>query len=180
MKDRIVVARYAEAFVGYARSTIGLPQALKEAQRLRSNVIRPNPEFLQFLLNPEITHAEKSGFIGTVLAEFPVELRRFTEFLVEKGRIDKLPDIIEYIRLTYAHQGETDALVRTAFPLDIEVVREIKATLESKLKRKFKFFIELDGSLLGGVQVIIGNTILDGSVRKRLSDLRKQLETIRV
>ena len=43
-----------------------------------------------------------------------------------------------------------------------------------------RFYIDLDGSLLGGVQVVIGNTIIDGSVRKRLDELKEKLTTIRM
>ncbi len=180
MTDKVIITRYAEAFIEYARETIGVERAVNEMRSLKINVLRQSPEFLEFLLSPEITHAEKLEFIDTVLADSLDEVRNFLKYLLEKGRFDKLTDIIEYIRVTYAHEGAVDALLRTAFPLDLEVIKEIEDTLERKLKQKFKFFIELDGRLLGGVQVVIGNMIYDGSVRKRLDDLREKLQQVRV
>jgi F0F1-type ATP synthase delta subunit len=53
--------------------------------------------------------------------------------------------------------------------------------LENKLHKKFKFYIDVDADLLGGVQVIMGDdTIIDGSVKKRLSDLKEKLRGVRV
>ena len=64
--------------------------------------------------------------------------------------------------------------------MDLELIREIKNNLEDKFKKKFKLYINLDGSLLGGIQVVIGNTVLDGSVRRRLDDLKEKLKALRV
>jgi len=57
---------------------------------------------------------------------------------------------------------------------------KIKKGLESKLNKKLKLVVGLDPGLLGGVQVTIGNTVIDGSVRRRLDDLKEKLETVRV
>jgi F-type H+-transporting ATPase subunit delta len=82
--------------------------------------------------------------------------------------------------VAYAHLGETEAVLKTSFPLDLDLIKEIKEKLEKKFNRNFRFYIDLDGSMLGGVQVIIGNTIIDGTVVRRLSDLREKLLTVRV
>ena len=59
MISQIVVKRYAEAYVGFARDTIGLEKGIEELKALRSNVIRDNPEFISFLENKEMTFAKK-------------------------------------------------------------------------------------------------------------------------
>jgi F-type H+-transporting ATPase subunit delta len=84
------------------------------------------------------------------------------------------------LRLTYAHEGEEEVLLRTGFPLDLDQIKRLEDKLREKYGKKFKFYINLDGSLLGGAQVIIGNTILDGSVRMRLLDLKEKLKGIEV
>jgi F0F1-type ATP synthase delta subunit len=63
----------------------------------------------------------------------------------------------------------------------VDLIKEIEDKLEEKLQKKFKFYIDLDADLMGGVQVIFGNnTIIDGSVRKRLADLKEKLRGVRV
>jgi len=180
MIDKIVTERYAEAFVGFAKETIGLEIALKDLRNLKNIVIHDNPEFLEFLSNLDISYTEKCEFIDKVLNDFSPEFRQFLKLLIEKERINKIEDIVQYIREKYSQGGKVPALLKTAFPLDLELIKIIKDKLESKLKKKFKLYIDLDGNLLGGVQVIIGNTVIDGSVRKRLDELKEKLMLARV
>ena len=178
MINRFIAKRYAEAFVGFAKETIGLEKALKDLEDLK-DILRENPEFLGTLRSPQLSYPEKCEFIDAVLKDgFSEETRSFLKVVLEKGRIDKIVDIAEYIRISYG--GEVEALIRTSFPLDLDLVREVEAGLEKKFNRKFKFFIGLDAELLGGLQVIIGNTVVDGSVRRRLDELREKLMTVRI
>ena len=181
MKDEIVVKRYADAFVKFSEETIGIQQAAQELKALKNIVIHDNPDFLVLLGNMEITVSEKCDFIDKVLSEgFSEETRQFLKLLIRKGRIDKILDITEHIRKKHSPGEEEEAVLRTSFPLDLELIREIKNNLEDKFKKKFKLYINLDGSLLGGIQVVIGNTVLDGSVRRRLDDLKEKLKALRV
>ncbi|MCX5706801.1 MAG: ATP synthase F1 subunit delta [Candidatus Omnitrophica bacterium] len=181
MRDRIIVKRYAEAFAGFAREGSGLEKVLGELKNLKNVVINENPDFLELLHGPAVPFSEKCDFIDRVLAEgFSLEVRQLLKLLLEKGRIDKLLGIMEYLRLTYSHGREEEALLKTAFPLDLKLIREIEERLERKLKKKLKFYIDLDPSLLGGVQVVVGNTIIDGSVRKQLDELGEKLMAIKV
>lgn len=180
MIEKIIVKRYAEAFIGYAKESIGIEKALLDLKNFKG-ILRENPELLEFLKSPEITHKEKFQVIDKVLNEdFSKEIGHFLKLLLEKGRIEKIRDIIEYTRITYSHKGESEVLIKTSFPLDLAVIKRIENKLEKKFNRKLKFYIDLDASLLGGLQITIGNTIIDGSVRRRLGELKEKLETIRI
>ncbi|MFH0855405.1 MAG: ATP synthase F1 subunit delta [Candidatus Omnitrophota bacterium] len=180
MREIIVVKRYSEAFMDFAKETIGLERAAEEFKTLKL-LMQANPEFKQLLGSFELSENEKVDFIDKVLGQdYSPEFRQFLKLLIQKNRIDKLHDIADYVRVAYAHLGETEAILRTSFPLDLDLVKEIKERLEKKFNRSFRFYIDLDGSMLGGVQVIIGNTIIDGTVARGLSDLREKLLTVRV
>jgi F-type H+-transporting ATPase subunit delta len=181
MKDEIVVKRYSEAFVKFCAPTVGVQKAAQELKSLKNEVIHDNPGFLGILESREVTFSEKNDFMDRVLAEgFSQETRQFIKLLLLKGRIDKILDITEYIRKKYSLGEELEAVLRTSFPLDLELIRTIKSRLEEKFKKKFKLYINLDGSLLGGIQVVVGNTVLDGSVRRRLDDLKEKLKALKV
>jgi F-type H+-transporting ATPase subunit delta len=181
IKDEIIVKRYADAFMGYLKENIGQEKGSQELKALRETVIRDNPEFMQFLESQEITYTEKCNLIDKIVRDgFSEEIRELLKLLLRKGRINKLADIMEYIRINYSYMGQEDVLLKTSFPLDVELIKTIENRLTGKFKKRFKFFIDLDGELLGGVQVIIRNTILDGSVRHRLDGLKEKLMTIRV
>ena len=180
MEDKLVVKRYADAFIELADKTIGLEKALEDCRNIKI-IIRHNRDFLKFLEIPETTYSEKLEFIDKVLGEdFSREFKQFLRLMLDRKRVDKIVDIADYIRMTYSHAGETEVLLKTTFPLELEIVQEIKDRVEEKLHKKTKFYIELDGSLLGGIQLVIGNTVIDGSVRRRLDDLREKLMTMGV
>jgi len=179
LQDKIIVKRYAEALVAFAKDTGGLERVLKDLKSLR-RAINDTPQLLDFLKSQEFSLLEKHHFIEEALKHYSQELREFLRLLLQKARINELPDIIEYVRIAYSYGEETEALLKTSFPLDLDLVKAIQKRLEDKFKKKFKFYLDLDGSLLGGVQVVIGNTIIDGSIRRRLDELKEKLLAIKV
>jgi F-type H+-transporting ATPase subunit delta len=181
MLERIAVKRYAEAFIDFAKDNIGIDKAAEDFKKLKGAILHDNPDFLKFLESPGIALSEKCAFIDKVLGEdFYEETRNFLKLLIEKERIGKLADIAEYIRLNYSHGRMTEALLRISSPFESGIIKGIEEKLEKKFGKKFKFRTELDASILGGIQVIIGNTIIDGSIRKRLDELRERLMSVRV
>lgn len=179
MKDSIIVKRYADAFMAYAKEGAGQERVYKDLKNLRT-IMRDNERFQEILYSPDINHAEKYAFLDKILQGFSEELRHFLKLLLEKGRIEKIPDIAEYIRVAYSHGKVVEALVKTTFPLEIEVMDKIKNRLEKKFNKRFKLYTDLDDSLLGGIQVIFENTIIDGTLRRRLCDLKEELLKLRV
>ena len=181
MQDEIIVKRYADAFMVFSREAGVQEKTIEDLKNLRNVVIHDNPEFLKVLESPEISFLEKCEFIDRILSEgFQEETRIFLKLLLEKSRIDKIIEIAEYIRSAYAYLGETAALLKTAYPLELGLIQTIKEKLEAKFRKKLKLYIELDGSLLGGIQVVIGNKVIDSSVKGRLEELKQRLLSVRV
>lgn len=180
IRNKMVVSRYAEAFLSFAQANCGLEKALEDLAVVK-NIIRDNPGFSDLMHNPEISYTEKCVIIDKAIRDgLSDEIRNFLKLLIEKKRFDIFLDAAEYLRAKYAHLGLVDVLLRTAFPLELDLIKKIEVVLKKRLKQDLKFYIDLDGSLLGGVQVVIGNTIIDGSVRKRLDELKDKLTTVRM
>ncbi|HNW38986.1 MAG TPA: ATP synthase F1 subunit delta [Candidatus Omnitrophota bacterium] len=180
IKDKAVVSRYGEAFISFARAGCGENKALEDLV-VAKNIIRDNPGFKELMDNPEISYAEKCLIVDEVVKDgVSDELRNFLKLLLEKRRFNILLEVAEYLRAKYSHHGQIDVLLKTAFPLDLDAIKRIEEALKNKYKQNLRFYIDLDGSLLGGVQVIIGNTIIDGSVKKRLEELRDKLITVKM
>jgi F-type H+-transporting ATPase subunit delta len=175
-----LINRYAEGFLEYAKETIGLEKALEELKKVK-DVFRDNPEFKEFLENPSINYIEKCSVIDDVLkAGFSQEIRNFLKLLLKKGRIDKFDSIAQYARIKYAHGEKLNALLYTSYFVDTQTLERLKNSLENKLKAKLQIYLNLAPDMLGGVRVIFGNKILDGSVRKRFEDLKTKLLAVKV
>lgn len=180
IKDAIISKRYADAFLAYAKETIGLQGGLDELHSAR-RIVNDNPELGNFLASREFTNTEKHNAIDAVFTDgFSEETRILIKLLVDRKHSELIGDIAEYARINYAHQGELDALLKTSYPLDTELLGRLKSALESKLEKRLHLYVELDSSLIGGVSVTIGNIVVDGSVRKRLEDLRDKLKVMKV
>jgi len=175
-----ITAIYAEGFLEYARDTIGFEKGLEELKDVKS-VFRDNPEFFSFLENPAIAYAEKCGTIETVLARaFSQNIRGFLKLLLKKGRMNIFANIAEYARIKYSHGKEIDAVINFSYPLSMREVQDIKDSLEKKLNKKLHLYLDMEPELLGGIRVNVGNIVIDGSVKKRLEDLKEKLAEARV
>lgn len=180
MKGQIVAKRYAEAFFSFSAGTIGRDAAVEELKKLKV-VLRQNPDFDAFLHNPEITLAEKVEVIEKALGKyFSSEMCIFLRYLLEKERFAQLDTICDYARVTYSHGQTVEAVLTTSYPVEIDMLQGIKDKLERVLRCKMNVYLNLDADILGGVQVRIGNRIIDGSIRRRLDELREKLMTTRV
>jgi len=176
----IVERIYAEAFLEYAAQTIGFNKGLEDILAVKG-VFRENPDLESFLENPAIMNREKSELVEKVFTDgFSQETRDFLKLLLRKGRIGTFTDIAEYARVKYSHGKEVDAVISASYPLDLDILESLKSVLESRLHKKLHLYSDLDPDLLGGVRVTVDNIVLDGSVKKRLQDMREKLMSARV
>lgn len=176
MKEALVAKRYADAFMSWTKNTIGREAAIQDVKNL-GRVIFDNPEFFDFLVNPGFTASEKETLVSRSLGSgFSGEMIVFLKLLIAKRRADILPWVIDYVRERYAHGEAVTAVLKSSYPLDLDIMAEIKTKLEGKLHKKLAMYTELDPDLKGGVQIMIGNTLIDGSIRHRLSDIKDKLK----
>ena len=175
MKNRLISKRYAEAYIAFAEPKTGMLRCVEDMKDIRT-VLRENPDFLHFLRAPEVPKEDKAGVLDRVLGDvLTQETRTFIKYLMDKGRVTILSSIAEYIRIVYSHGEVVDVVLRTTFPMELEIIGRIKAQVEVFASKKVNLYLELDPDLLGGAQLLIGNTIIDGSVRNRLMQLKKQM-----
>ena len=175
-----LIRRYANGFLEYARGTIGFEKGLAELKALKG-IFRDTPDFRKLLESPLVSYNEKCGIIEkTLSASFSRESREFLELLLKKGRIEHFVDIAEYARINYEHTDMVDALLDTSYPLDTELMELVKNKVEEKIDKKLHLHVNLDPDLLGCIKISIGNTIIDGSMKERLKELKEKLMNARI
>jgi F-type H+-transporting ATPase subunit delta len=175
MREKTVVTRYAEAYVSYALPQIGLPRVVED-MRVLDTLLRENPELENFLRAPDIPLEGKSEVLEKVLEGLLTETTQdFVKYLIVKGRIEHIRDIANHVRVVYSHGEVADVVLQTTFPLDLDLVERIKKTLARRTGKDVNLYLELTPELLGGIRIVIGNKVLDGSLRNRLDEMKKQL-----
>lgn len=181
MKEQIAGRRYAEGFLNRAKETIGLEKGFEGLTKIKQ-IISPDPEFKKFFENSEITYAQKVEVIDKAFkAGFPDEITDFLKLIIKKGRIEQLLEIVDCAKVIYYREkGIEKAVLKTTSPLNKELTQRIKDKLEEKLRKKLELEVQLDPDLIGGAQAIVGNIVIDGSVKKALAELKEKLMAIKV
>jgi len=139
--------------------------------------IAANPELLQFADNPKATPEQVLGVVASAHASpLPPHANNFLMALLENGRFTALPEIAKQFRsLANAQSGSSDAVVYSAFPIDGAALGNISAALEKRFGRKLQFTVQQDPSLIGGIRVVVGDEVLDTSVKARLEQMKVAL-----
>ena len=128
--------------------------------------------------DPNLSAAKVAGLILSVLAgKLTGEGENFVRVLAENGRLDVLAEIrSQYEVLKNEREGVVEAEVYTAFEMEQSQVADLVARLEKKTGRKVKARVSVDKSLIGGIKIVIGDKVIDGSARAQLAALETALK----
>jgi F-type H+-transporting ATPase subunit delta len=128
--------------------------------------------------DPNLPAAKVAGLILAILAgKLTGETENFVRVLAENGRLDVLAEIrTQYEVLKNDREGVVEAEVYTAFEMDPAQVADLVSRLEKKTGRKVKARVSVDKSLIGGVKIVIGDRVIDGSARAQLSALENAMK----
>ncbi len=96
--------------------------------------------------------------------------------VVDNGRLAVLPEIAaQFHALVNASSGVSDADIHSAFAIEPAQLPEVVAALEQRFKRKLNARVVIEPELIGGIRVVVGDEVLDTSVRARLEQMRVAL-----
>jgi F-type H+-transporting ATPase subunit delta len=174
MAEIATIARpYAEALFKASSSDLAGAGAWLE----KLAVIAANPELQQFADNPKVTTEQVLSVVADAFgAALPPAANNFLTALLENGRFTALPEIAKQFRaLANAQSGTSDAVVYSAFPIDDGSLATVAATLEKRFGRKLQVTVQQDPSLIGGIRVVVGDEVLDTSVKARLEQMKVAL-----
>jgi len=174
MAELATIARpYAEAL--FKASCADLNGAAVWVEALQE--IAKNAQLQQFADNPNITHSQVFDVItGVAKVALPEMAKNFLRTVIENGRLSALPEIAEQFRvLKNAQSGSSDAIVYSAFDIDSAALVELTATLEKRFERKLNVSVQLEPELIGGIRVVVGDEVLDSSVKASLEQMKMVL-----
>jgi F-type H+-transporting ATPase subunit delta len=96
--------------------------------------------------------------------------------VIDNGRLAALPEIAaQYQALVNARSGVSDATIYSAFVIDLPKLSEVVSALERRFKRKLNPYVVVEPELIGGIRVVVGDEVLDTSVKARLEQMRVAL-----
>ncbi len=142
-----------------------------------ARVIEGSDELRSKLTDQALPVELRQGIVEDLLEgrSHPVT-KALVSFVVGAGRARDLPDIVNrMVERSATSRDEVVAEVRTAVPLDDDQRRRLTEALQARTGRSVSVKVTVDPSVLGGVVATIGDTVIDGTVRSRLDQLKESL-----
>jgi ATP synthase F1 delta subunit len=166
---------YAEALFEVGRDKGKLDTLQQQLTQFADEVDR-NRELQVFFFSPYLSTAEKQEGIERAITGAEPELVNFLELLVDKHRMTEVFRIRREFDELWKHENRRlDVSVTSAVELDPAVVEKIGQEVERQTGEKVDLSSRVDGEILGGIVLQVGNMVLDASIRSRLEKLRKSV-----
>ena len=176
MRDETVAKNYAETLFELARRNDGL-ETYGAAIGTVASVIDEDPKFRLFLETPRIEDDDKKAVVRKAFeGVLPKHVVNFVLVTIDKRRQRLLRDISRgYDLLLDDHLGREHVEVTVARQVDDATTQLISERLSSALGTRVIPHVHVKPEILGGLIVRTGNTIYDGSIRRRLEGMRRRL-----
>src|SRR3954462_10741804 len=177
MAEPSTVARpYAEAAFRLASGDNALPKWAGMISSLAQ--VSDDPRGRAAIANPTFSDAQAAGvFISILGGKLDGPAENFVRVLAENDRLGLLPEIhLQFEVLKNEREGVVEAEVYSAFELTDAQVADLAQRAEKRTGPKGRTKIEVDKSLIGGVKIVIGDKVIDGSARGQLPALENALK----
>lgn len=176
---KLVSSTYSEALFEAAIEE-NILEAIKEEFDFVISVYKEYPELYELLNTPKIAIGEKKESVTQVFSEKVSDhMLNFLKILLDKKRTTQLENIKhDFDKLYDNHFGIEEAIVKSATELSKEQIASIKKELDALTGKNIRIKTRIDVNLVGGLYIKIGDRVLDGSIQKRLIDLKDNLKQI--
>ncbi len=166
---------YASALLDIARAEAEPAAVIDEMYRAASGLAE-NDELLEALGDPRIPGERKQGIVSDILGTRASQVTvAAISFVVAAGQAKRLGEIAgKLAELAADAEGEVVAEVRAPFELDDDQIERLRAALAKSTGKRIQVKVVVDPTVIGGVVAKVGDTVLDGSVQHRFTELREQ------
>ncbi len=175
MRPVTIARNYAETLFELGERSDRTP-AYGELLDAVAGALETTPGFADMLMSPRVPKSEKARIIGAGLKDAPREFVLFLQAVVRRGRGPLLREITtQYSALLDVKFNRLRAGITLARTPDEGLQRTVEAALSQALGKQVIASFNTDPQILGGAVVRVGERVYDGSVRRRLTRLRRQL-----
>jgi F-type H+-transporting ATPase subunit delta len=167
---------YAEAMFEVARAEGILGEVEDELFRF-ARAYEASDELREALTDPHIPASRRQQIVEDLLGPRATHVTTaLVSMVVGTGRARELPTIIDsLVRMSAEAQQRAVAEVRSAIELTDEQRNKLGQAIEKATGKSVEVKVIVDPSVLGGVVTTVGDTVIDGSVRSRLEQLKNTL-----
>lgn len=166
---------------GYARGIFEMARGEGDLERVEdelrsiSRALETSPELRSNLTDPQLPLEKKQGIVDELIGGRASSLTvGLVQLVVSQGRAAELPAIVTAVAETAASSRDKEvAEVRSAVPLDPETVARLTASLSKATGKEVEVKVTVDPTVIGGIVARVGDTVIDGSIAKRVDSVRQ-------
>jgi F-type H+-transporting ATPase subunit delta len=178
MATDAAVKRYARGLVDYLAGSADVEKGVGDLARAKE-ILAAHGELIDMLSNMLVSDGDKFEVIDRIFADgVSVGVRNFLKLLVKRRKVGLAVEIIDAAQRICFSEKEVEVLLRTSKDLDAEFAKGVRDKLKKRLRKDVRLRLEVDPGLIGGAQMLVGQLLIDGSVRHGLDELRDKLLAI--
>ena len=164
---------YGEAIFALAMENNALDE-YGEALDTISAAFNDAPDYVSLLASPSVPKSERINAIQAAFASLPEHIVSFTSLLCERGRIREFNECVkEYKALCDASRQLSTAIVTSSVELTENEKQKLTDKLEKRAGKSVLAEYRIDKSLIGGLIIEMDGTVLDGSIKSRLKEVKE-------
>ncbi|MEM7337312.1 MAG: ATP synthase F1 subunit delta [Actinomycetota bacterium] len=168
---------------GYAKALLAVAEAEGSVESVRgelaevSRAVEGNDELRSTLSNNLLPAAVRGQIVDDILANKTSNATRaLVGMIVSAGRAGDMSAIVDsFVAQAAGGSGRQVATVRSAVPLSDDQVSRLSAALSKRAGTDVELYTIVDPTVVGGIVTTMGDTVIDGSVRSRLNQMRESL-----
>ena len=175
-----IAGRYAQALFELAKDGGSLKALEADAEALGA-VLTSSPDFAAMIASPVIAREEQAAAVQAVAAKMGVStlMANTLALMANKRRLFVMPQLVADLKRRIAvEKGEITADVTSASALTAAQVKKLIATLKASTGQDIKLNATVDESLIGGLIVKLGSTMIDTSVKAKLNALQNAMKEV--
>ena len=182
LKKNSIAESYATSLYEIAHAEGALDRVEKDLDHLKE-VLRREKKLMSFLKGSEVTPEGKRKALAEIFGYPPSSkdslspiILNHLNLLIDQEHEREIQAIVEaFDQFVSAHRKKVTAVITTSIPLTEQESKEIEKNLSKATQKAVHLKKRVDETILGGAIIRIGEKVIDGSVRRRLGDLRKKM-----
>ena len=175
-----IASRYAQAVFEIAKEEKALAQLESDTESLAA-ALAASPEFAAMIASPVVSRTEQGAAMGAIAAKMGLApmMANTLALMASNRRLFVVPQLVSALRARIAaEKGEVTADVTSAVAMTAAQAQALATSLKAKVGKDVKLNTTVDESLIGGLIVKLGSTMIDTSVKARLAALQNAMKEV--
>ena len=175
-----IASRYAQALFEIAKEENGL-KALEADTDALGAALAASPELASMIASPVVAREDQASAMAAIAAKMGLStvMANTIALMASNRRLFVLPQLVSDLTARIAaEKGEVTAEVTAATALSAEQSKALAASLKAKVGKEVKLKTTVDESLIGGLIVKLGSTMIDTSVKAKLAALQNAMKEV--